>query len=97
MTKENAADTASAEVRRTVWRGLQSFLSSEPAFAYLQQILPNLRDYIHDVNQSVRTAFIQLLIALRDKRDPGFKFTSVVPTSALLHCLAVSVYFGLVR
>lgn len=73
-----------------VYIGLQSLVKSSLSCDYVKQILPFLSNNIHDVNQKVRIAFIQLLICIRDKKDPNFKYSDVVSMSHIQYRLAVS-------
>ncbi|KAL0269161.1 UNVERIFIED_CONTAM: hypothetical protein PYX00_006980 [Menopon gallinae] len=88
ISKEDAHDASTADVRRMVYVGFQSFLNNPLSFEYLRQILPAMSDNIHDVNQKVRIAFIQLLIAIKEKGDPNLKYSDLVPTFSLYYRLA---------
>lgn len=89
ILKDNVNDASTAEGRRMVFVGLQSLLNNPLSFDYLKQVLPSLADRIHDVNPRVRTSFIQLLIAIKEKKDPNFKYSDIVPAFSLYYRLAV--------
>ncbi|KAK6635862.1 hypothetical protein RUM44_001116 [Polyplax serrata] len=88
ITKQNACDTSTAEVRRMVYIGLQSLVKSPLSCDYIKQILPILANNIHDVNQRVRIAFIQLLNCIKEKKDPTFKYSDVVSMGNIQYRLA---------
>lgn len=90
ISKQDARDASSAEVRRIVYIGFQSLIKNQLSYEYLKQILPSMGDNIHDVNQRVRIAFIQLLISIRDKKDPEFKYSHVANMYNIYYRLAVS-------
>lgn len=92
ISKQNASDSSSADARRMVYVGFQSLVKNDPSFEYMKEILPSLANNVHDVNQRVKIAFIQLLIAIQERKDPDFKYTNVVPMFNLHHILAVSIY-----
>lgn len=75
-----------------VYIGYQSFLNNPLSFEYLKQILPTMSNNIHDINQKVRMAFIQLLIAIKEKDDPSLKYSDLVPAFSLYYRLAVSLF-----
>lgn len=91
ITKKNARDASSAEARRMVYIALQSLVKSSLSQDYIKQILPILSDNIHDVNQKVKIAFIQLLICVKENFDSSFKYTDVVSMANLHYRLAVSI------
>lgn len=93
ILKDNANDASTAEGRRMVFVGLQSLLKNPASMEYLKQVMPSLADNIHDVNAGVRIAFIKLLIAIKEKNDPTFKYSDIVPAFSLYYRLAVNINY----
>ncbi|XP_049811973.1 condensin-2 complex subunit G2-like isoform X4 [Schistocerca nitens] len=82
-----AWDSSSAEVRRSVYRGMRALVINPLCAEYMQKVLPHMQDGIHDTNARVRTAFVEMLVACKDASS--IKFWLIVPLNHLLARLEV--------
>ncbi|XP_049784589.1 uncharacterized protein LOC126187508 isoform X6 [Schistocerca cancellata] len=82
-----AWDSSSAEVRRSVYRGMRALVVNPLCAEYMQKVLPHMQDGIHDTNARVRTAFVEMLVACKDASS--IKFWLIVPLNHLLARLEV--------
>ena len=82
MIRELAFDAASPRVRQAVIRGLQVVLKCPRSHIYLQKILPRVGKCIHDVNDSVRLAMVDLLVEIKGVK--AIKYWDVCPLESLL-------------
>ncbi len=66
LVKDLAFDASSPKVRLAVIRGLKTLVTSCPrSHVTLKKVLPRVADTIHDVNESVRAAVVDLLIEVK--------------------------------
>jgi len=92
LTEELVFDSSSSEVRVAVFKGLKFLLSNRLSHALLKNVLPNLRDFVHDNSEKVRRAFLELLLAVKGIRSIKglfLQFWSIVPLEHLLSRLEV--------
>jgi hypothetical protein len=68
-----AFDASSPKVRAASLLGLKSLLACEQSHLILKRALPKLTNVIHDVNEEVRMAMIELLIAIKHVKAIHFK------------------------
>ncbi|XP_070535793.1 condensin-2 complex subunit G2-like [Ptychodera flava] len=82
LVREMAYDSASSEVRATVFKGLSFLVSNHLCHGYLNALLPELKNCIHDTAEKVRLAFIELLLKIKGLKS--IKFWHIVPMEWLL-------------
>ena len=82
MIRDLAFDAASPRVRQAVVRGLQVILKCPRSHIYLQKVLTRVGKCIHDVNDSVRLAMIDLLVEIKGVK--AIKYWDVCPIEGLL-------------
>ncbi len=75
-------DCACANVRVAVIKGLEELLEQPLSHMVLKGLLPVLANSVHDTNDKVRLAFIQLLIKVKGVR--GIHFYHIIPIEHLL-------------
>ncbi|XP_054717577.1 condensin-2 complex subunit G2-like [Uloborus diversus] len=86
-------DSSSAEVRCAVAKGIKVLMENPLTYPTLQRILPKFHGLFHDVSDTVRVAFCQVL--MRVKRISSIKYFNIVEPDHLLirledDCHAVS-------
>mmetsp|Transcript_24585 Transcript_24585/g.40997 ORF Transcript_24585/g.40997 Transcript_24585/m.40997 type:complete len:1409 (-) Transcript_24585:124-4350(-) len=81
-----SGDMSCANVRQAVFLGLGELCEQPLAHGLLKQLLPLLKNSIHDKAEKVREAFIRVLCQIKDIR--GMHFYEVVPVEHLLQRLA---------
>lgn len=67
MIKELVWDSSNPRVRMTTIRGVATLLRSPHSHVYMKAVLPRLSDCLHDTNENVRGAVIDLLQAVKGK------------------------------
>ncbi|XP_046357526.2 condensin-2 complex subunit G2-like [Haliotis rufescens] len=82
LLQDHLNDANSAEVRLSVVRGLTDLLDNHLCHPLLKQVLPTMRDHVHDLSESVRKAMLDLL--LKVKKIRAIKFWTIVPVEHLL-------------
>ena len=82
MIRDLAFDAASPRVRQAVVRGLQVILKCPRSHIYLQKVLSRVGKCIHDVNDSVRLAMVDLLVEIKSVK--AIKYWDVCPLESLL-------------
>ncbi|XP_046568004.1 condensin-2 complex subunit G2-like [Haliotis rubra] len=82
LLQDHLNDANSAEVRLSVVRGLTDLLDNHLCHPLLKQVLPTMRDHVHDMSESVRKAMMDLL--LKVKKIRAIKFWTIVPVEHLL-------------
>ncbi|NXN07189.1 CNDG2 protein, partial [Indicator maculatus] len=87
LTEELACDTASADVRSCVFKCLPIILDNKLSHPLLEQLLPAVRNSLHDSSEKVRVAFVDML--LKVKATKAAKFWNICPMDHLLTRLAV--------
>ena len=91
LIKESVWDSSTARVRVVTLTGIKTLLSSPHSHVYLKAVLPRLADIIHDSNESVRGAMLDLLLAVKGVRS--IKFWNICPLQHLLARLEVDKPF----
>ena len=87
LIKHLANDMSSPKVRQSVIKGMTYLIKNCPrSHVYLKQILPKLKDVLFDSNDSVRSAMVDLLFAVKSIKT--IHFWSICPLEDLLHRLA---------
>ena len=87
LIKHLANDMSSPKVRQSVIKGMTYLIKNCPrSHVYLKQILPKLKDVLFDSNESVRSAMVDLLFAVKSIKT--IHFWSICPLEDLLHRLA---------
>ena len=77
----------SPKVRQSVIKGMTYLIKNCPrSHVYLKQILPKLKDVLFDSNESVRSAMVDLLFAVKSIKT--IHFWSICPLEDILHRLA---------
>lgn len=82
-------DGSSSDVRKAVYQGLTILLKCQESHSLLEKLLPLLKDFIHDENQSVRQAFIFMLHKIKEV-DCKIKYHRIVNMENFAARLAVS-------
>eukprot|EP01133_Synstelium_polycarpum_P005968 gene5968-6912_t len=82
-----AFDKAAVQVREAVFIGLRFLLDSNLSHATLKVLLPHLAPLIHDNSESVRGAFLDLLLDL--KNISTIRFLDVVKLEHLLERMVI--------
>ncbi|XP_078285579.1 condensin-2 complex subunit G2 [Rhinoraja longicauda] len=77
-----SADTSSADVRCSVFKCLPITLDNRMSHPLLEQLLPGLRNSLHDASEKVRVAFVDML--LKVKAVKAAKFWKICPMEHLL-------------
>ena len=65
LFKETVVDSSSPKVRMATLIGISNILSNPPSHVYLKSILGKLSSCIHDTNDGVRAAFLDLLLVVK--------------------------------
>ncbi|KAG9476431.1 condensin-2 complex subunit G2 isoform X2 [Eleutherodactylus coqui] len=84
---ELTADISSADVRCSVFKCLTILLDNKLSHPLLEQMLPSLKNSLHDNSEKVRVAFIDMLLKLKAVR--AAKFWKVCPMEHLLARLEI--------
>lgn len=98
ILRDLAFDAASPKVRLAVIKGLRLILSCERSHVFLKKALTRISDCLHDVNESVRVAMVDLLIDV--KNVFAIKFWEVCDVNDLLvrlHIDSSTVRKGIVK
>lgn len=82
-----SADTSSADVRCSVFKCLPLILDNRMSHPLLEQLLPGLRNSLHDTSVNVRVAFVDML--LKVKAAKAAKFWKICPMEHLLARLEI--------
>ncbi|XP_040288770.1 condensin-2 complex subunit G2 [Bufo bufo] len=77
-----AADVSSADVRCSVFKCLTILLDNKLSHPLLEQMLPALKNSLHDNSEKVRVAFVDMLLKIKAVR--AAKFWKVCPMEHLL-------------
>ncbi|XP_068091950.1 condensin-2 complex subunit G2 [Hyperolius riggenbachi] len=79
---ELVADISSADVRGSVFKSLKILLDNKFSHPLLEQMLPSLRNSLHDNSEKVRVAFVDMLLKIKAVRV--IKFWKLCPMEHLL-------------
>ncbi|XP_072010069.1 condensin-2 complex subunit G2 [Engystomops pustulosus] len=82
-----AADISSADVRCSVFKCLTILLDNKLSHPLLEQMLPALKNSLHDNSEKVRVAFVDMLLKIKAVR--AAKFWKVCPMEHLLARLEI--------
>lgn len=82
-----SVDASCANVRHAVFVGLGELFQQPLTHSLLKQLLPLLRNSIHDKSEKVRVAFMKILCQVKGIR--GMHFYDIVPVDHLLARMAV--------
>ncbi|XP_022081754.1 condensin-2 complex subunit G2-like isoform X2 [Acanthaster planci] len=82
LIRDMAFDVSTADVRASVFKGLTNLLDNHLSHPLLKNLLPILKDFIHDTSEKVRVAFVDLLLKVKGLRT--IKFWSITPMEHLL-------------
>jgi len=91
LVKESVWDTSNARVRLVTLTGIKALLACPHSHVYLKAVLPRLSDCLHDTNEGVRGAMLDLLLAVKGVRS--IKFWTICPLEHLLARLEVDKPF----
>ncbi|XP_061095489.1 condensin-2 complex subunit G2 isoform X1 [Conger conger] len=87
LVTELAADVNSADVRCSVFKCMTVILDNNMSHPLLEQLLPALKNSLHDQSEKVRVAFVDLLLKMKAVR--AAKFWKVCSMEHLLARLAI--------
>ncbi|NXR15571.1 CNDG2 protein, partial [Semnornis frantzii] len=87
LTGELSCDITSADVRSSVFKCLPIILDNKLSHPLLEQLLPTVRNSLHDSSEKVRVAFVDML--LKVKATKAAKFWNICPMDHLLTRLEV--------
>ncbi|KAM5157680.1 condensin-2 complex subunit G2 [Mantella aurantiaca] len=82
-----AGDVSSADVRCSVFKCLTILLENKLSHPLLEQMLPSLKNSLHDNSEKVRVAFVDMLLKIKATR--AAKFWKICPMEHLLARLEV--------
>ncbi|XP_075068212.1 condensin-2 complex subunit G2 isoform X1 [Mixophyes fleayi] len=82
-----AADVSSADVRCSVFKCLTILLDNKLGHPLLEQMLPTLKNSLHDNSEKVRVAFVDMLLKIKAVR--AAKFWKMCPMEHLLARLEI--------
>ncbi|XP_053324049.1 condensin-2 complex subunit G2 [Spea bombifrons] len=82
-----ASDVSSADVRCSVFKCLPILLDNKLSHPLLEQMLPALKNSLHDNSEKVRVAFVDMLLKVKAVR--AAKFWKICPMEHLLARLEV--------
>ncbi|XP_077993869.1 condensin-2 complex subunit G2-like [Glandiceps talaboti] len=82
IVREMAYDSVSSDTRVAVFKGMSYLLKNHLCHVYLNALLPELKNCIHDNAEKVRIAFIELLLKIKGLKS--MKFWHIVPMEWLL-------------
>ena len=82
MWKELAWDSAAPRVRMNTIHGVSALLAAPQSHVYLKALLPKLGDCLHDTNEAVRSAVLDLLNTVKGLRS--IKFWNICTVENLL-------------
>ncbi|XP_075222107.1 uncharacterized protein LOC142324891 [Lycorma delicatula] len=90
MVKEMIYDGSCADVRKAVYQGFSVMLKNPNSAAYLAKVLPSLQNHIHDENEKVRRAFVEMLIQIKELPESfPLRYWKIVPAEHLAERLAL--------
>ena len=81
LFKETVSDCSSPKVRMATIKGISQILITPQSHVYLKAILDKLSGCIHDTNEGVRAAFLDLLHAVKGKTESDNNFLYFTLTS----------------
>ncbi|NWQ76745.1 CNDG2 protein, partial [Columbina picui] len=87
LTGDLTYDTASADVRCAVFKCLPIILDNRLSHPLLEQLLPTVKNSLHDNSEKVRVAFVDMLLKI--KATKAAKFWEICPMEHLLTRLEV--------
>ncbi|NXG41011.1 CNDG2 protein, partial [Psilopogon haemacephalus] len=87
LTGELSCDVTSPDVRSSVFKCLPIILDNKLSHPLLEQLLPAVRNSLHDSSEKVRVAFVDML--LKVKATKAAKFWNICPMDHLLTRLEV--------
>ncbi|ETE60783.1 Condensin-2 complex subunit G2, partial [Ophiophagus hannah] len=82
LIEDLAFDTSSADVRCAVFKCLPIILENILSHSLLEQLLPILKNNLHDNSEKVRVAFVDMLLKI--KATKAAKFWKICPVQHLL-------------
>ncbi|XP_063777980.1 condensin-2 complex subunit G2 [Pseudophryne corroboree] len=82
-----AADVSSADVRCSVFKSLTILLENKLSHPLLEQMLPTLKNSLHDNSEKVRVAFVDMLLKMKAVR--AAKFWKMCPMEHILARLEI--------
>uniref|UniRef100_UPI00398EB370 condensin-2 complex subunit G2 isoform X2 n=1 Tax=Pristiophorus japonicus TaxID=55135 RepID=UPI00398EB370 len=82
VLRDLSADVSSADVRCSVFKCLPVTLDNRMSHPLLEQLLPGLKNSLHDNSEKVRVAFVDLLLKIKAAR--AAKFWKICPMEHLL-------------
>ncbi|XP_065213091.1 condensin-2 complex subunit G2-like isoform X2 [Planococcus citri] len=66
LISEMVLDGSSADVRKSVYQGFTQLLENSDSHRLLKSVLPSLSQFLHDENKSVRQAFLNMLLKIKN-------------------------------
>ncbi|XP_067871103.1 condensin-2 complex subunit G2 isoform X2 [Heterodontus francisci] len=82
VLRDLSADISSADVRCSVFKCLPVTLDNRMSHPLLEQLLPGLKNSLHDNSEKVRVAFVDMLLKVKAAR--AAKFWKICPMEHLL-------------
>ncbi|XP_038654301.1 condensin-2 complex subunit G2 isoform X2 [Scyliorhinus canicula] len=82
VLRDLSADISSADVRCSVFKCLPVTLDNRMSHPLLEQLLPGLKNSLHDNSEKVRVAFVDMLLKIKAVR--AAKFWKICPMEHLL-------------
>ncbi|GCB60688.1 hypothetical protein scyTo_0012786, partial [Scyliorhinus torazame] len=82
VLRDLSADISSADVRCSVFKCLPVTLDNRMSHPLLEQLLPGLKNSLHDNSEKVRVAFVDMLLKIKAAR--AAKFWKICPMEHLL-------------
>ncbi|CAG5134282.1 unnamed protein product, partial [Candidula unifasciata] len=87
LIEDLAYDVSSPAVREAVLKAMQQLCDNHLCIPLLQNVLPLLRNFVHDTSERVRVAMFDLLLKVKGLR--AIKFWNLVPLEHILSRLQV--------
>lgn len=66
LITEMVQDGSSSDVRKSVYQGFTQLLENAESHRLLKGVLPSLSKFLHDENKSVRQAFLNMLLKIKN-------------------------------
>ncbi|XP_041039059.1 condensin-2 complex subunit G2 [Carcharodon carcharias] len=82
VLRDLSADISSADVRCSVFKCLPVTLDNRMSHPLLEQLLPGMKNSLHDNSEKVRVAFVDMLLKIKAAR--AAKFWKICPMEHLL-------------
>ncbi|KAH9498195.1 hypothetical protein Btru_007928 [Bulinus truncatus] len=87
LVQDHIYDVTSPSIREAVLKVMHQLCDNHLAITLLKTVLPELRNFVHDVSEKVRIAMFDLLLKVKGLR--AIKFYHVVPVEHILSRLEI--------